>query len=240
MNDRHHGKGPLPVEEEDLAPVMGRAGGEERPASLHHAPRPLTAGRLLVTLILAAPVATVLSAAALDLYAGLAPIGGPRPMATDEPAAVEPAPAAMGKPSAGIDIARLADVFEKSDRRIAAALETQAAALAKLAERKPDVVTVEAKAAAPTIMVVKVPTREVFDLAYEKKKILDMAGIDIDDPVTAADLFDDVTNRTVMKEVIRALDEIATHKDEPEVDSFLLSNVLTAKKHARDRLKKLK
>lgn len=244
----------LPLNEEDLAMAMGMEREEEEGAAAPAAP-PFSFAKLFVTIALAAPVAVFLAMMVMDLYPAFARMTGLREEAAGAQRIVK-TDAEKAKEKEG-PLAGLAEAIRASSRDIAAAVGRQTEAVLKLAGRKPDVVKVEAPevrvkvperapapaqaAQRPKIVVVKVPTAEKFDLAYEKQKILELSGVDIDDPVSGSKPFDAVKSRDALKEVIRSLDAIiAASRDHAEVGDFLKGNALEAKKLARQALSRMK
>ncbi|MGK7345205.1 MAG: hypothetical protein ACNS63_05295 [Candidatus Nitrospinota bacterium M3_3B_026] len=244
----------LPLNEEDLAMAMGMEREEED--RVHEAPAapPFSFAKLFVTIALAAPVAVFLALMVMDFYPGFARMAGLR---EEKIIAPEVEKAGAGESEKEKDpLAGLAESIQKSNRDLVAAVNRQTEAALKLAEKKPDVIKVEApevkikppsQAKAPVvegprIVVVKVPTAEKFDLAYEKKKILELSGVDLDDPISASSKpFSAMESRDALKEVIRSLDEIiASSRDHEEVGEFLKNNALEAKKLARQALSRMK
>ena len=228
-NDRAPRKGPLPLSEDDLALAFGAA------AESAHEPAPAPARgfsfvKLFFVIVLAAPLAATLALAAADGYERLAARLGMRPQSAPE----APSTAA---------IAPLVAQLKASQDALAASMAKQTAAIAALAQRasEPPAPTPAAAPAEPKIIVVKVPSRETFDLDYEKQKIRELAGIDMDDPITNSAPFDKLASRDAVKELIRSFDAIiAAARDHDEVSAFLKSNALEGKKHAARRLQKLK
>ena len=245
---------PLPLSEEDLTAVM-----EEHSTEGTESASPFW--RAVLSIVLAAPVAAFLVLIIIDIYPTFALKTGLRePPPISAPAMpAEPEPKKEDK-----QLEKLIKAFEKSNRALVKAISKQTGAVLKLAEKKPDVIKVEAPkiekievkvpkqaapgqnverqaAAPPKIIVVKVPSGEKFDLEYEKRKILELANVDLDDPVTGPDVFQDVKSRDVLKEIIRSLNAIiAAARDHEEVSDFLKSNALEAKKRAVKRLSELK
>lgn len=250
----------LPLNEEDLALAMGEEMGHEERA--RHAALPFSFGKLFLSIVLAAPVAAVLVLAAMDLYPMISESIGLRQ--PEEKAPAESVVERKEKPSdskTDEKLAKLMDSLAKFNKNLVTALNKQTDAVLKLANKKPDVIKVEAPelklktpeikvnvperpapvVEQPRIVVVKVPTMEKFDLAYEKRKVLELAGVDLDDPVTGPEPFENIKSREALKEVIRALDAIiAASRDHEEVSDFLKNNALEAKKHVQERLRKVK
>lgn len=200
--------------------------------------------KLFFTIVIAAPVAVLLSLMAFDFYSGVAvSLGLKNEPPAQAPLRPEPKPVAETNDKLG----QWLSAFEKSNRKLTASLEKQTLAISKLADKKPQVIKVETpkvketKTRAPKIIVVKVPTREKFDLNYEKQKIYELAGVDMDDPITSAKPFNVIKSRDVLKELIRSFDLIiAASRDHDEISDFLKSNAMTGKKHTTRRLKKVR
>lgn len=242
------GKARLPINEEDLALVYG--GGEEAHEEELEAAAPFSFLKLFFTIIIAAPVATALSLAVGDVYDDFAKGVGLR-KAPVPVIAQQPAEKPEDKTADSDYVRKLADALEglgKTNRSLVSAVNSQTKALEKMAAKKPDVVKVETgakvpdvKVDSPKVIVVKVPSRERFDLEYEKRRILELAHIDIDDPVTGPGPFNKIGSREIIKELIRSFNAIlAASRDHEEVSDILKENVLLGKKYALQRLKKLK
>ncbi|MBI4829708.1 MAG: hypothetical protein HY804_13040 [Nitrospinae bacterium] len=229
-NARAPRKGPLPLNEDDLALAFGAAAEAIREPAPPPAPG-FSFIKLFIVIVLAAPLATVLALAAADGYERYAKPLGFR-------ASPAPAPEAPARDA----LAPLVAQFKALQDSLAAALNKQTEAIAALAGRAAESASPPAAAPAETkIIVVKVPSRETFDLDYEKQKIRELAGIDMDDPITNSAPFDKLASRDAVKELIRSFDAIiAAARDHDEVSAFLKSNALEGKKHATSRLRKLK
>ncbi|VAX20944.1 hypothetical protein MNBD_NITROSPINAE04-318 [hydrothermal vent metagenome] len=200
--------------------------------------------KLFFTIIISAPVAVFLSLMVYDAYSGFAvSVGLKKERVVQAP--VRPAPAPVAKKDD--KLGEWLSAFKKSNRKLVASLEKQTAAISKLANKKPQIVKIETpkgkktRAKEPRIIVIKVPSREKFDLNYEKQKIYELAGLDMDDPITSAKLFNAIKSRDVLKELIRSFNLIiAASRDHDEVSDFLKSNAMTGKKYATRRLKKVR
>jgi len=199
--------------------------------------------KLFFTIVISAPVAVFLSLMVYDAYSGFAvSVGLKKEMPVHESA--RPAPLVKTDDKLG----EWLNAFDKSNRRLGASLEKQTSAILKLANKKPQIVKVEnrrkgkkTKASDTKIIVIKVPSREKFDLNYEKQKIYELAGVDMDDPITNAKPFNAIKSRDVLKELIRSFNLIiAASRDHDEVGDFLKNNAMTGKKHATRRLKKVR
>ncbi len=231
----------LPLSDDDFALAYGESGADD--LEYEEPFHPVSYIKLFFAIVFAAPVATFLALAVIDLYSGFAVSAGlrkPQPL---------PAPVVKKEPSGESEkLLKLVEAFDKSNKKLLAAIGKQTEAIIKLAEKKPVTIKVESpkgsgqvKAQPPKIVVVKVPSREKFDLNYEKQKVLELAGIDLDDPVTNSKPFNSIKSRDVLKELIRSFDLIiAAARDHDEVSDFLKSNAMTAKKYATRRLKKVR
>lgn len=250
------------LNEEDLDIPYDARSYDEHDLSGPHKKERFSYIKLFLTITFSAPVAALLVLVVIDLYEPVALMVG---LSTPEPEEVQPiikvvsapapaptpAPAkvvttgsaTLGAPGMEKRLDSLANSIESSNSKIVTAINKQTEALSKLASRKPDVVKVSQSSgeqSASKIVVVKVPSREKFDLDYEIQKIMDLSGIDLDDPINSSSSFDKIKSRDVMKELIRSLDAIiGASVDHPEVGEFLKSNALTAKKYARARLGKM-
>lgn len=193
--------------------------------------------RLFFTIVIAAPAAVLLSLMVHDIYSSVA-VGVGLKNEPPAQALIQPVPEAKTDDRLG----EWLSAFEKSNRELVASLEKQTAAILRLAEKKPGIIKVESpKGKASKIIVVKVPSREKFDLNYEKQKIYELAGVDMDDPITSAKLFNVIKSRDVLKELIRSFNLIiAASRDHDEISDFLKSNSMTGKKYATRRLKKVR
>ncbi|HEB71416.1 MAG TPA: hypothetical protein ENI77_02200 [Nitrospirae bacterium] len=203
--------------------------------------------KLFFTIVISAPVAVLLSLIVYDVYSGVAvSLGLQKERIVQAPAR----PAPLEKKAAKTDdrSGEWIKAFAKSNRKLTASLEKQTSAILKLANRKPQIVKVESrkqgkkkKVSNPKIIVIKVPSREKFDLNYEKQKVYELAGVDLDDPVTSAKPFNAIKSRDVLKELIRSFNLIiAASRDHDEVSDFLKSNAMTGKGYATLRLKKIR
>ncbi len=204
--------------------------------------------KLFFTIVISAPVAVLLSLIVYDVYSGAAVSFGLKKERIVQ-APVQPAPVVKTDDKLG----EWLSAFKKSNRKLVASLEKQTSAISKLANKKPQIVKIETpikvetpkgkktKTKEPRIIVIKVPSREKFDLNYEKQKIYELAGVDMDDPVTSAKPFNAIKSRDVLKELIRSFNLIiAASRDHDEVSDFLKSNAMTGKKYATRRLKKIR
>lgn len=226
--------GPLPLSEDDMATAFGGA----RPVDEqeHFAPVfAISYIKMFFTIILAAPFAALLVVIVLEGYDTVATVTGLR----QAPVIEEPEETADKSQMKNFEenerFAKLVKAFERNNNKIVRAINKQTAATLKLANKKPDTIKVMPQ----KIVVVKVPTSEQFNLAYEKGKVLELAGIDLDDPVSGPAQFANVRSKAALREVIRSLDAIIkASKYDKKISSFLKGNALKAKKYAKQRLSK--
>ena len=253
-------RNPLPLAEED---IRGSRAGDPTVVRPVRRKASVSFVKLFFTIIVAAPVAMVLSLAASDLYDKYAPMAKkPKETAAEKIADQIPKPAPTKEPDVaqGADTGKLAsliEALEKSNKNIATALdnqtkavenqtksiEAQGKALEKIANAKPQVSQASSarSGSTPKIIVVKVPSREKFDLQYELQKILTLSGVDLDDPLTSSHQFDAISSRGALKEVLGSLNTIiAASRNHAEVGEFLVQNSLKAKKYVQARLKKVR
>jgi hypothetical protein len=243
------GKMTLPISDEDLAMAYGGESDHD------HYPAPTTSTisykKLFLTVVLAAPIATLLCMFVIEIWPMMATGMGLRDTVVTD---MVTSATTETKPSANFEkvMNKISSSIDLSNQRLTAALDRQSRAIVKIANKKPEVIKVnegagqkapEIKVAVPktNVIVVKVPSREKFDLAYEKQKVIELSGVDLDDPITSSKLFDRIKSRDVVKELIRSFNAIiAAARDHDEVSDFMKKNALTAKKHAARRLKKLR
>ena len=253
-------RNPLPLAEED---IRGSRAGDPTVVRPVRRKASVSFVKLFFTIIVAAPVAMVLSLAASDLYDQYAPMAKkPKATTADNIAEQTPAGALINKATPGdsadrVKLAFLIEALEKSNKSIATALdnqtkavenqtksiEAQGKALEKIANAKPQVAQASSARSGktPKIIVVKVPSREKFDLQYELQKILTLSGVDLDDPITSSAQFDAISSRGALKEVLGSLNTIiAASRNHAEVGEFLVQNSLKAKKYVQARLKKVR
>ena len=243
-------RGHLPFNEEDLALAMGgeHDSYEEREVGACA----VSYVKIFFTLVFAAPVAAFLAMAAMDIYPAVTEIVGIR---APEPLVIKAVEPVKSESASGEKLGKLIQSVEKSNKALVNAVNKQAAAVLKLANKKPGVIKVEAPnikleapknsktqaVASPQIVVVKVPSQERFNLSYEKEKILKLSGVDLDDPVTDSNPFAKVKSRDALKEIVRSLDAIiAASRYHDEVGDFLKGNALKAKRFAAESLAKTK
>ncbi len=255
LGDRE--KDMFPLNEEDIAQAFGDVDTEpEEPVEKEHSTGFF---RLFITIVLAAPVAAFLTLIVMDIYPPIAETIGLRS------ATITALPEdSVTKPGKADSFTALLKAMQKSNKSLAAAMNRQADAIKKLAAKKPGTVKVtippikipeikippikfpaqpkaQVSITQQKIVVVRVPSREKFDLAYEKQKILELSGVDLDDPVTGSQIFSKIKSWDALKEVIRSLDDIiAAARDHDEVTDFLKANALKAKKYATKRLSVLR
>lgn len=250
--------GPLPLTDEDLASVMDEE--YEEPATLRilSPKKPRSYAKLFFTLVFAAPCAAVLTLTVIDVYDLYSPAFPWVKKPEIKEQVIKPAPKIKPKPkpeesATSIDSKKFAALIaslEKSNQSLIAVLkkqgvaaEKQIKALEKIAKAKPDVVKITTSSGGgggAKIIVVKVPSREKFDLGYELQKILDLAGVDLDDPITSTS-FGSISSRDSLKEILNSLNAIiAASRDHDEVGEFLKSNAMTAKKIVQARLRKIR
>ncbi len=241
------GKGDLPLNDEDLELAYGGSHLDEEHDE-YYAYQGISFIRLALAIILSAPVATFLALVVMDIYPDLATSMGLR---KPEPVITQADPVAVAKVAEKDEsLAKWIGAFERSNRELVAAINKQSKVLADIANRKPDVIRVESKTsqksappqikvASPKVIVVKVPTRERFDLEYEKQKVLELSGVDLDDPVASSKPFDRIKSRDTLKELKRSLDLIISNaRDHDEISDFMKNNALTAKRYVIKRLRK--
>ncbi len=254
----------LPLDDDDRAIIYGRRetdndDGEKTDESR----RPAVNGsisylKLFLAIVLAAPFATLLALTVMELYPGGA--GDQETVVTEPVKLPDKEPAVVAKQprpnnDQNVKIVAMLDSINKTNRSLVTALQKQTEAILKIAEKKPEAATGEETGPAPVqeikvdipkmpppkVIVVKVPSRDRFDLSYEKQKVLQLSGVDLDDPVTGAGQFGKIQSRDALKETIRSLDAIiAASRDHQEVSDFIKTNALAAKKFASQRLKSLK
>lgn len=244
----------LPLAEDDIAQAFGRVKENLEPVEVENNTGGFSYPKLVLAIALSAPLATFLSLLVIDLYDPFAQSVGLRATQVIETSVV------VEKKDSGDDkFTKLLGSIEKSNRQMVSAIKKQTTAITKqasaitkqgeavtkLANKKPSVIKVEparaGKVPAPKLVVVRVPSHDKFELAYEKQKVLELSGLDLDDPVAGTNPFKSLNSRDALKETIRALDTIiAAAKDHAEVGDFLKSNSLKAKKYALKRLSKLK
>jgi len=226
------GHGNLPSEEELLKTLEGHYHED----LLHRGDGIYSYLKLFAAICLAAPVAVFFS---------MIVISGFQPEEKLQPRSATP----MGEPASSNSqqIDSLIGELEKSNSRIAAALATQTKALERIASRIPEATKGSVKSAqagsaeGPKIIVVKVPVSEPFDLGYEKIKILQLCGVDLDDPISGPGKFAEMYNAEVVKEVIHSFDIIlASSKNHKEVSAFIRGNALKGRKYSIEQLKKIK
>jgi hypothetical protein len=259
--------GPLPLTDEDLASVMDKEYDESSAPAGAGPPvkkRRISYAKLFFTLVFAAPCAAFLTLAVMDVYKLYSPAFPWAQKPVIAKPVKKPAPEVKSKKqeskAQSIDTKKFADLIaslEKSNKSLIKALEKlgaaaeeqaktakkQTKALEKIAKAKPDVVKVSASSGggdSQRIIVVKVPSREKFDLQYELQKVLTLSGVDLDDPVTSSS-FGSISSRDALKEILNSINAIiAASRDHAEVGEFLKSNALAAKKIVQARLKKIK
>lgn len=227
------GGGPLPLHEDDMADAFGH----ERPRSAeeggHHGHGPrhgISFMHLFLTIVVAAPIAAFLVLVVIDLYDPLSKSLGLR----EEPVSIIPA-GAVANTQEEERLAMWIKVIEKNNKALVGSINKQTKAVLKLANKKP----AKIKVPPAEVIVVKVPTKERFSLKYEKRKLLDLADLDLDDPVIETS-FDSVVSKQVLNEIIRSLNSIIkASKNNSGISSFLKSNALKAKKYAKKRLSKI-
>lgn len=209
-------------------------------------------GKLFVTIVVAAPIAAILSLTAIDAYKSF--------MKESTEVSDETAESLKKVPTDQDKVAKIVSAINKSNGKVASAIKKQTEAInkqtaslrkqtdaiKKLANRKPDIINVEAKSGAapvpvaPKVIVVKVPVSEKFDLAYEKQKVLDLVAVDLDDPVMSIKVFANVTSKEALREAINSFNAIIkASKTRKGITPFLKKNALSAKKFAGQRLKQL-
>ena len=244
----------LPLHEDDMAIAMGHEPAEIEEELAEESIVLISYTKLFITLALAAPVAAFLVMIAIDLYPGFALMAGLRKSKPKPPPIVK----VQAKPKASTTddkITSLLAAVEKSNNNLAFALQKNYKVMAKIASKKAEVIKIESQSKSPKItvqspkitipppkvIVVKVPSREKFDLAYEKQKILDLAGVDLDDPITGPKDFNNIISRDTLKELIRSFDTIiGASRTHAEVSEFVKKNALAGKGFASRRLRKLK
>jgi len=237
----------LPLNDEDLELAYGGSSMDEEHDE-YYAYQGISFIGLALAIILSAPVATFLALVVMDIYPDLAISVGLR---NPEPAITQVAPAPVTKVAEREEsLAKWIGAFEKSNRELVTAINKQSKTLADIANKKPDIIKVESegarksaptqiKVASPKVIVVKVPTREKFDLEYEKQKVLELSGVDLDDPVASSRPFDRIKSRDTLKELKRSLDLIISNaRDHDEISDFMKKNALTAKRYVINRLRK--
>ncbi len=223
--------GLLPLHDDDMPEAFGGA----KPRSTEGKPQP---GRgvsyllLFLTIVLAAPIAALLVLVVTDLYGPLSEKLG----LNNEPAIVVPA-GAVANTQEEERLALWIKTIEKNNKALVYSINKQTKAILQLAKKKPGKIKIPP--AKVKVIVVKVPTKESFSLKYEKKKLLDLAGLDLDDPVVETS-FDTVSSKEVLKEIIRSLDSvIKASRNNSVISSFQKNNALKAKKYAKKRLSKM-
>ncbi|VAX17522.1 hypothetical protein MNBD_NITROSPINAE02-391 [hydrothermal vent metagenome] len=225
------GGGLLPLHDDDIPDAFGAK--KQQPAeSKPQQRRGVSYLLLFVTIVVAAPVAALLVLAVIDLYEPLSVKLGLK----NEPAMVAPVASAINSDE-DERLAMWVELTKKNNKALVNSINKQTKAILKLAKKKP--ARIKVPPAKVEVIVVKVPTRESFSLEYEKKKLLDLAGVDLDDPVVESS-FDTVVSKQVLKEIIRSLDSIIkASRNNSAISSFQKSNALKAKKYAKKRLSKI-
>jgi len=79
-----------------------------------------------------------------------------------------------------------------------------------------------------------------FNYSFEKKKILEISGIDIDDPVIGSKAISKIKSSQVLIELIDTFNKIIMSGPQYNVSSFRIKNIIEAKKQALKKLKKLR
>lgn len=229
-----HGHGNLPSEEELLKTLEGHYHED----LLHRGDGIYSYLKLFATICLAAPVAVFFS---------MIVISGFQSEENLQPRAAAPMEETASPENRQIE--SLIVELEKSNGQIAAAMSAQTKALERIAAGIPEAIkgaTYDAAPKAvsedgPKVIVVKVPVSEPFDLGYEKIKILQLCGVDLDDPISGPGKFAEMENAEVAKEVIHSFDVIlASSKEKKEVSAFIIGNALKGRKYAIEQLKKIK
>lgn len=233
-----HAHGSLPSEEELLKTLDGHYHED----MLHRTDGAHKYFKLFVTICLAAPVATFFSMLVITGFGK-----------GDSQKAPVPSSGSVSEISMDQSgVVALLREMEKSNARIADSLEAQTRALEKMAVGIPNAVVESAKATpaavapdisveGPKVIVVKTPTVEPFDLGYEKLKIFQLCGVDLDDPISGPGKFSNIESVEVVKEVIHSLDLIlASSKENKDISPFILGNALKGRKFAIEQMKKIK
>lgn len=74
----------------------------------------------------------------------------------------------------------------------------------------------------------------------EKSKVKELAGIDLDDPVTGSDKFGKIKSAEILSAVIHSFDRILLNASQNNISEFRLKNTLEAKKQALKRLQDIR
>ena len=226
--------GNIPSEEE-LHRVLEEHHNHDEAAFNYHGNYPFV--KLFLAICLSAPVAAFLATKVIANFGA-------------NPGAIAPS---INAQAGGEDLSALIASQEKSNIKIAEAIGAQTSALEKLTAAVSATLATKAPEPAadgsePTkamektkVILVKAPTQEPFDLGYEKIKILDLCGVDLDDPISGPEAFSKIDNVEIIKEVIHSFDIIlASSKDNKEVSAFIKGNALKGRKFAIEQLKKIK
>jgi hypothetical protein len=81
---------------------------------------------------------------------------------------------------------------------------------------------------------------EQFSIETEKRRILELAGIDIDDPILSKKAFSKIQSKPVMDALIQSFDRILQHQNDPGVGEFRVKNAKQGKTLAVEYRKELK
>lgn len=235
------GHGSLPSEEELLKTLEGHYHED----LLHRSSGFYTYLKLFAVICLAAPVAVFFSMMVISGFQS-----GTEHSAGTKPPEPQSTPVMEKTHLNDRLIESILRELKKSNDRLAAAMTAQTKVLELMASGIPEAFRETAKAAPPVpevsvegpkALVVKVPTAEPFDLGYEKIKILQLCGLDLDDPITGPGKLAEMENVEVVREVIHSFDIIlASSRENRDVSPFIRGNVLKGRKYAIEQLKKIK
>ncbi len=79
-----------------------------------------------------------------------------------------------------------------------------------------------------------------FSYDDEKGKVKELAGIDLDDPITGSDKIGKIKSSELLSAIIRSFDRILLNAAQNNLSEFRLKNTLEAKKQALKRLQELR
>jgi len=93
---------------------------------------------------------------------------------------------------------------------------------------------------APKVVVINQGSVGGFTIQNEKQRILELGGIDIDDPIVHKNAFSKIKSKKIMDALIQSFNRILEYQNEPGVSDFLVKNAKKGKTLAIQYRKDLK
>jgi len=93
---------------------------------------------------------------------------------------------------------------------------------------------------APKVVVINQGSVDGFTVKNEKQRILELGGIDIDDPIVHKNAFSKIKSKKIMDALIQSFNRILENQNEPGVSDFLVKNAKKGKTLAIEYRKDLK